>query len=449
MKKKSEKMPIINPHSAGIDIGSRSHFVAIGQNAEDVKEFGVYTEDIESLCNWLSEHKITSVAMESTGSYWKILFDTLQSKNFEVILVNGRHTKNIQGKKSDVQDSQWIQKLHSLGLLNGCFLPDYFTEQLRTYYRHRQYLLDQGASYIKKMQKSMRLLNIRLDIAISDITGDTGKSIIQAILNGERDAEKLASLTNYRVKKSKEEIQMALIGNWRDDHLYELRDSFEMYLILHRKIENCDRVIEEYLQKALSSKDIQGIADPSAVIKPKKANKNSPKIDLQKMGYYINNGVDIMAIEGVSHSTLLCFMSEVGTNITKFPTANQFASWLRLHPNKKVSGGKVLSTHTPKGGNKFSAALRRAANTIGNLKEGALAMFFKRIAYRKGRMAAITATARKLAVIIWNMIIKKQPYKPIESIDYQKNLRAKAIKNLQKKINQLKIKPEEFAFVTS
>lgn len=447
MKKQTEKLPIVNPNSAGIDVGSRFHMVAVGQNAEDVKAFGVYTEDLEKLCQWLSKHKISTVAMESTGSYWKILFDTLQSKGFEVILVNGQQTKNIKGKKTDIQDSQWIQKLHSLGLLSGSFLPDFFTEQLRTYFRHRQYLLEEGASYIKKMQKSLRLLNIRLDIAINDITGTTGKTIIEAILKGERDAGKLSTLTNYRIKKSKEELVKALTGNWRDDHLYELKDSFEMYHLLHKKIDACDKVIEEFLQKALSNKDVLGLGNPSEKSK-KKINKNTPKIDVHTLGYYLHNGVDLMAIEGMSHSTVLCFMSEIGNNITKFPTANQFACWLRLHPNRKVSGGKILSSHTPKGGNIFSAALKRAANVIGNLKEGALALFFKRIAYRKGRMAAITATARKLAVIIWNMMIKKQAYNPLGTEDYQEHIRIKQIKMLQQKISRLSVKPHEINFAT-
>jgi transposase len=256
--------------------------VAIGQNAEDVKEFGVYTEELEKLCQWLTDNSITTVAMESTGSYWKILFDMLQLKGFEVILVNGKQTKNIKGKKTDVKDCQWIQKLHSLGLLSGSFLPDFFTEQIQTYYRHRQYLLEEGADYIKKMLKSLRLLNIRLDIAINDITGVTGKSIIQAIINGERDAEKLALLINYRIKKTKEELIKALRGNWRDDHIYELTDCFEMYHFLHKKIAECDKKIEGFLQKSLANKDIKGLGSPSENSR-KKSNKNTPKIDVHTL----------------------------------------------------------------------------------------------------------------------------------------------------------------------
>jgi len=290
--KKNEKLPIVNPGSAGIDVGSRTHMVAIGQNAEDVREFGVYSQDLEALCFWLIENSISSVAMESTGSYWKVLFDTLQSKGFEVILVNGQQTKNLKGRKTDIQDCQWIQKLHSLGLLSGSFLPDYFTEQLRTYFRHRQYLLEQAASYIKKMQKSLRLLNIRLDIAINDITGHSGQDIIRAILNGERDAAVLASLANFRIKKSKEELKKALTGNWRNDHLYELRDCFEMYHIFHEKIDGCDRQIEQFIQQELGSIDAYGIKTPEVKTK-KKANKNSPKFDVRTLGYYLHNGVDL------------------------------------------------------------------------------------------------------------------------------------------------------------
>lgn len=443
--KKNEKLPIVNPGSAGIDVGSRTHMVAIGQNAEDVREFGVYSQDLEALCFWLIENSISSVAMESTGSYWKVLFDTLQSKGFEVILVNGQQTKNLKGRKTDIQDCQWIQKLHSLGLLSGSFLPDYFTEQLRTYFRHRQYLLEQAASYIKKMQKSLRLLNIRLDIAINDITGHSGQDIIRTILNGERDAAVLASLANFRIKKSKEELKKALTGNWRNDHLYELRDCFEMYHIFHEKIDGCDRQIEQFIQQELGSIDAYEIKTPEVKTK-KKANKNSPKFDVRTLGYYLHNGVDLMEIEGVSHSTLLCFMAEVGNNIKKFPTSNQFVSWLRLNPNRKISGGKVLSSHTQKGSNMLSSALKRAANVIGNLNEGALALFFKRIAYRKGRMAAIVATARKLAVIIWNMMVKKTSYEPPNTENYEKQIRLKQIKSLEKKIRKLEVKPHEIDF---
>jgi transposase len=445
MKKQVEKLSVVNPRSAGIDVGSRTHMVAIGQNAEDVREFGVYSENLENLCHWLTENKIYSVAMESTGSYWKVLFDTLQAKGFEVMLVNGQQTKNVKGRKTDIQDCQWIQKLHSLGLLSGSFLPDHFTEQLRTYFRHRQYLLEQAADYIKKMQKSLRLLNIRLDIAINDISGHSGQDITRAILNGERDAGVLASLANFRIKKSKEELKRALTGNWRNDHLYELKDSFEMYHIFHAKVDDCDREIEQFIQQELGSKDVYGMNELNVRTK-KKANKNSPKFDVRTLGYYLHNGVDIMEIEGVSHSTLLCFMAEVGNNINKFPTANQFASWLRLHPNRKVSGGKVLSSRTPKGSNLFSSALKRAANVIGNLNEGALSLFFKRIAYRKGRMAAITATARKLSVIIWNMMVKKSCYAPIETENYQKQVRLKQIKILEQKIRKMEIKPHEINF---
>jgi len=215
-----EKMPVVNLAAAGIDVGSRSHFVAIGQNKEDVKEFGVYTEDLHILCKHLLANGITTVALESTGSYWQQLFVLLQQYQLNPILVNGKFTKNVKGRKTDVQDCQWIQKLHMMGMLEGSFIPDLFTEKVRQYYRHRQTLVDNAASYINKMQKALRLINIRLDAVLRDVMGRSGKDIVEAILKGERDAKVLAALAQSTVKKSREEIASALTGDWRGENIF-------------------------------------------------------------------------------------------------------------------------------------------------------------------------------------------------------------------------------------
>ncbi len=216
-------MEIINPNAAGIDIGSRSHFVAIGQGSNDVREFGVYNEDLTSIAQWLLLNDVKTVAMESTGTYWQSLFAVLQIAGLQVILCNGKFTKNIKGRKSDVQDCQWIQKLHTIGLLSGSFLPDEATEQLRTYCRHRANLLDHTADTTRKMQKYLRLLNLRLDVVVKDVTGLTGSAIIGAICKGETDAAKLASFRNGNCKKSEQEIAKALQTNGRKDYLFALK----------------------------------------------------------------------------------------------------------------------------------------------------------------------------------------------------------------------------------
>ena len=252
-KSKFEKMPVIHPGAAGIDLGSKFHVAAVGQNHEQVRQFGVYTEDLHELANWLIEHDIDTVAMESTGSYWKGLFVILQDYGLNPILVNGSQVKNVKGRKSDVQDAQWIQRLHSLGLLNGSFIPDNLTDSLKQYSRHRQKLQDSGADYIKKMQKAMRLMNIRLDNVLSDVVGKSGRAIIEAIIAGERNAENLADKMDYRVRKSRQEIIKALTGDWRDSYVFELKQSYELYQFLRKQIAECDRAIEQILQKVVEN----------------------------------------------------------------------------------------------------------------------------------------------------------------------------------------------------
>jgi transposase len=448
-KKEFEKVAVANPHAAGIDIGSKSHWVAIGQKKEDVKEFGVYTEDLHQICLHLKQHKITSVAMESTGNYWKALFILLQGYGFEVILVNGKFTKNVKGKKTDLQDCQWIQKLHTLGMLEGSFIPDNDTEKLKHYCRHRQSLIEDSASLIPKMQKALRQTNIRLDNALNDITGVSGRAIIEAILEGHRDPNYLASLIKYNVKKSKEEIIKALTGDWREEYIFELKQSYELYVFYHQKITECDKEIEAVLRDRIKNNDsnFKDNLDMSSIV-PKRYGKNDPKINLQELSFQITGGIDLSAIDGLSHNTLLTILSEVGIEYEKFPTGKHFSSWLRLSPNNKITGGRIISSKTPKGKHRLANALRNVAVVIGyNLKSGALHQFFQRILYKKGKQAAIAAVARKLAVIIWNMMTKHTSYIAIKEEDYLIKIREKQIRNLNRKIKSLKIQPNELVII--
>lgn len=420
-------MKIINPHCAGIDVGSRSHFVAVGQGENQVREFSVYSSGMNEMVCYLKEEGVSSIAMESTGSYWQSLFRVLQEHNFEVILVSGHQTKNLRAK-TDVKDCQWIQKLHSLGLLKGCFLPSDVTLKLRVITRHKQSLIETSSAFINRMQKAMRLMNLRLDVVISDITGTSGIKIIEAILAGERDGHRLSLLANARVRKSKEEIADALQGQWSEELLYELKDCYDLYKVLQQKIEQCDLQTEKMLHELTFDKD--GSEEKISRKRPKKRDHNL--VNLPQLSYKMF-GVDLFAVEGISTSTVASFVSEIGTDIYKFATSKHFTSWLRLAPNNRVSGGKVISSRTPKGKNKFTLALRNAANCIDRLKnQGPLNAFFKRIAYKKGRAAAITATARKLATIIWNMVTKKQKYTPIENSRYFELIKAKKIAGIKK-----------------
>lgn len=443
-----EKMKVIHSNAAGIDVGSKSHFVAIGQQKDEVREFGCYTNELHGLCRWLKEKSVDTVALESTGSYWQSLFVMLQDYGLNPILVNGKFTRNVKGRKTDVLDCQWIQKLHMLGLLEGSFIPDIFTETLRQYCRHRQTLLEDAAGYIKKMQKALRLTNIRLDVALRDVTGVSGKAMIEAILNGEREPEKLAALAHFNVRKSREEIALALTGDWREEHLFELKQSYEVYNYFHEKISECDQQIEKLLNHKVEDNEKQdGEARLEFKGKGKKINKNDPKIDLQKLSFQLTDGIDLSCIEGIGRSTLMNILSETGIDLSAFPTAKHFTSWLRLSPNNKISGGKVLSHRTNKGKNRLADSLRHVANVIGNsVKQGSLHQFFKRIAYKKGQLAAITATARKLAVIIWTMLTKKQNYEPLDQTRYLTKIRTAQVKSMQRKINQLKVMPQELVF---
>lgn len=446
--KENVSMEIVNPHCAGIDIGSRSHFVAVGQKEEDVREFGVFADDLVAICDFLQAHQVTSVAMESTGSYWQPLYVALMKAGFEVVLVNGKFTKNIKGKKTDVKDACWIQKLHSIGLLTGSFLPDEQTEILRTYCRQRLNWIEQAAQTSRKMQKFLKLLNFRLDVVVRDICGLTGLKIIQDICAGNLDATSLAKHRHYNCRKSEEEIAKALKGNHHPAYLFGLQQEYESYQFFQAKIAECDDQIARCMQAQIDACPEKKALATSP--KPyKRENKNAlTSIDLNQASFQCLDGVDLMAIEGLSHATILTLLSEVGTKgFEQFPTAKHFTAWLRLAPNNKISGGKLLSSKTPKGSNRLKIALRNAANAIGNLKDTHLSDFFRRIAYRKGRSVAVSATARKLAVIIWNMVVKKVPYQTDKEylfLDQKRKLGM--VKRIQKQITKFDIKPEDLAF---
>lgn len=447
-----EKMPIVNFAAAGIDVGSGSHFVGIGQNKEDVKEFGVYTEELHKLCRHLVAEGRTTVALESTGSYWQPLFVLLQQYNLNPILVNGKFTKNVKGRKTDVQDCQWIQKLHTMGMLEGSFIPDLFTEKVRQYYRHRQTLVDNAASYINKMQKALRLINIRLDSVLRDVMGRSGRDIIEAILKGERNAEVLASLAQPSVKKSKEEIISALTGDWREEYIFELRQCYEIYQYFHKNIDECDEAIKQLLAAEIERKQKEEnfVKAEGIKIKKKKARKNEANINLQQLAVDLTGGIDISGVEGVGLGLVLCIISETGLDLKAFPTAKHFSSWLSVAPDIKKTGGKVISSRTRKGKGRLAKAFMHAANAIGNMKTGSyLVHFFKRIQRKSDRRKAIIATANKLSKIIWNMLVKKESYNPVMPAEYLDKIRKKEVKNIQRKIRQLNIREEEILFAMS
>lgn len=450
-KKKKMEMEVINTNAAGIDVGSRLHYVAVGQSLEDVKEFGVYAEDLVELCEWLLSYGITSVAMESTGDYWQNLYTELLKHGLEAVLCNGKFTKHAKGKKTDVKDCRHIQKLHALGLLDSSFLPDETTEKLRTYCRQRSGMIDHSATASRKIQKYLKLLNFRLDVVVKDVCGLTGLKIIEDICKGNLDPYSLAEHRHYNCRKPKEEIAKALHGNNREDFLFGLKQEYEAYQFYQKKIKSCDKMIEQFVKSELK-KSPEKLKLKTTEKPYKRINKNAPEIkNFNQVAFQYFGGIDLMAIEGVSHGTVLAIMSEIGQDgFNKFPSSKEFVSWLRLAPNNKISGGKVLSNRIPKGSNRLKIALRQAANAIGNLKDTHLSDFFRRVAFRKGRQAAVSATARKLGVIIWTMVTKKVPYKPpTEYLFLDQRRKMGMAKRIKKQMAKFDIKPEEIGISNS
>lgn len=441
-KEKSIAMPVINEHAAGIDVGSKTHYVATGQSEEDVCKFKVYSKDNAALVAHLKDKGIKTVAMESTGSYWQTLYSCLEAAGFEVVLSNN-YIKDPQ-RKTDTKDARWLQRLHSLGLLKGAFIPSIDIERIRTYHRQRENIVRLASGCQQKIQKALRLMNIRLDIALSDITGLSGMRMLEAIVQGERSGQKLASLAHSTVKKSKEEIADALQGQWKDEQIFILADELEAYKTYQKRIAAYDKRIEELLKNTVSQMAVSE-RPPEEKPSKRKPRKNMPAYNVEKLSieYF---GVNLLKVEGVGQSTVMTFISEVGTDINKFPTKKHFTSWLRLAPNNKKTGDKTFSTRTPKGKSIMANAFRLAANTISQRKRGVLKNTFVRIAIRKGRAAAITALARKLAEIFWIMTVKKVSYIPANEQDYALKIKQNTIRNICKKMKRLNIRTDDLIF---
>ncbi|MEI8378362.1 MAG: IS110 family transposase [bacterium] len=448
------EMPVVNLKAAGIDVGSRSFFVCVGQGKNDVREFGVFTCDLHEIAHYLKNLGILTVAMESTGFYWKQIFVLLQDYGMEVILVNARHIKNVKGRKTDVVDSRWIQLLHSLGLLSASFQPDLMTEELRTYSRQRQYLIQHASQQVLKMNKNLTLMNLQLKPILRDLVGLSGRSLIQAILNGERDPFRLAELVHPNCKHPAEDFVKALDGNYREEYLFELSQSYDSYKHFQNQIEKCDEKINLLLQYCVEIKENYPVPKYSLAERqifkykpPKNINyKNCPPTQIAEQVYNLC-GIELLNIPGVNTGTILTLLSEVGLDLSKFKTAKHFASWLGLSPNNKITGGKVISSHTDSKKNRIALAFRDAANSLERIKvDNQLKGFFKRLSSKKGRLIAITATARKIAIIVWNMLTKKVEYNPFASAKNEEFFRKRKMKSIQRVINEYGIKQNELAF---
>jgi transposase len=443
-------MQVVRPDAAGIDIGDTIHAVAVppDRDEEPVRQYGTFTCDLDAIVKWLKQCGIRSVAMESTGVYWKPLYGLLIMNGFEVCLVNARHTKNVNGRKTDMSDAAWIQQLHSCGLLQSSFLPDDQTETLRTLVRQRKAWIQDSNRCIQRIQKQFELMNIKIHTVIRDIMGKTGKAIIEAIINGERVARNFLPLVDSRIQASEEEIEKSLEGNWRSECLFIVKQCYRQCQELQAHISECEKEIELILQQMAGTGNEEVIESKQAKAPSenenkagrktaKKKSKNAPKYNVRKYLEQIYE-VDVLEIFGVSETTALEILSETGTDLNRWPTANHFVSWLNLCPNNKITGGKLVSSKIMKKlPNNAAQAFRAAANGV-RRSDNWLGDYFRRMRAKGGHKFAITATARKLALIFYNMVKNKEAFKAVNVEVYKEKQRQSKIQYLEKRLTQLR-----------
>lgn len=422
----NQDWPLLNPDAAGIDLGSREHWVAVpeGRDKQSVRCFGTFTCDLEALADWLKKCGITSVAMEATGVYWIPTFQLLERQGFKVLLVNARQIKNVSGRKSDVLDCQWIQRLHTYGLLGGSFRPADPYCVVRSYLRYRDELVSARSTQTQHMQKALQQMNIQLMQVLSDINGLSGLAIIEAILKGERHPLKLASMVDRRVKSTQDQIAKALVGDYRAEHLFQLQTAFDLYHTYEKKITACDEALARELERLPDRVDLK--------VKPLPAKSSKKVIDESlRLGLYLKLGVDLTAVEGIGALVALTTLTEVGPDLSCFKTEKHFTSWLGLCPDNRISGGKVLSCRTRRVVNRLSDALRLAATTL-ERSQSALGAYFRRMKAKLGAAEGVTATAHKLARILYRLLKHGEAYVRQGLEDYEQKYQARKLSSLQK-----------------
>ena len=396
--------PELRPNAAGIDLGATVHYVAVPPDRDDkpVRWFGTQTGDLHALADWLVACKITTVAMEATGVYWIPLFQILEARGLDVCLVNARHVKNVPGRKTDVQDCQWLQYLHSVGLLHASFRPPAAVCAVRALVRHRDSLVRAGCEHLLRVQKSLDQMNVQLHRAVTDITGETGQAILSAIINGERKPEALAQHRDHRCKKSVAEIAAALRGDWRPEHLFTLRQSFEAWQYHQKLIAECETELR---------KQMDGLADHTKQAAPPKTRPDKRCDEKTRQHLFEKFGVDLTAVDAINIQTAYMFLSEVGPDVDKFESPEHFASWLGLCPDNRKTGGRQIGVATRAVANRLSTALRMAAQSLHRV-ESPLGDWFRRMKAKLGAPAATTAAAHKLARVLYAMIKTRKPFDP-------------------------------------
>jgi transposase len=448
----ANNLPKVHPHAAGIDVGATEHSVCVPEDAvpageSPVRQYKAFTGDLDQLVEWLQACGVKTVAMESTGVYWIPPFQKLERAGLEVVLVNARHLKRVPGRKTDILDCQWLQQMHSYGLLSGSFRPADDICVLRTYLRHRGNLVAGCGQQVQHMQRALDQMNIHLHHVVSDLDGDTGLAILDAILGGERDPKELVKLRHVRCSKSTvEEMEAALKGDWREEHLFVLKQALECYRALQGQIVECDVAMEKVLERVAvnpsavpeAERPKNPVAAPETGEKKKRKKRtrgNAPRQDLTAQLQRIC-GVDLTRIVGFNVLSVLIIISEIGVDMSRWPNAKAFCAWLGLCPGNKISGGKVLSSRTARVVNRVAILLRTLAPTLGRTDTW-LGVFHRRMKARMGPAAANTATARKLATILYHLLKYREEYIDVDRVVYEEKFRRYRVSRLRKQAAEL------------
>lgn len=426
-------LEVVHPDAAGIDIGNESHYVAVppSRDPESVRRFGCVTAELREMVSWLKRCGIRTVAMQSTGVYWIPVYDLLEEAGLEVYLVNARETKNLPGKKTDVQESQWLMKLHTYGLLRNSFRPAQEVRMMRTCWRQRNDLVGSAARHIHRMQKTLTQMNVQLANVISDLSGVTGQAIVKAILAGERDGRKLAALRDGRIKATEEEIARSLEGNWQEDLLFILKQEQEGYIFCQKQIAACDQRLKRYLEQCEDRSEGASLPEEKRKSRRKKKRGNAPQFDLRE-GLFRMTGVDLTRIDGIDVITAATVVSEAGWDMSKWSTENHFVSWLRLCPDNRISGERVIGKgHLPTN-NRLTIAFKMAASAL-RQSNTYLGAQFRRLRTRLGAPVAIKAMAARLARLVYRMLRYGMEYVDRGADFYEQQHRRRQIVSLKQK----------------
>lgn len=428
---RGEVFPLVRPDAAGIDVGSRVHYVAVPPElGQPVRSFDCMTASLRELAAWLKTCGVRTVALEATGVYWIPLVEVLEDESLEVYLVDARQTRNVSGRKSDVQDCQWVQRLHSYGLLAPAFRPEKSITVLRSYWRQRQGLVASCSEHIMLMHKALEQMNVQVHKVLSDVAGLSGMRIIRAIVAGERDGEKLSALCHSGIKCSRAEVTRALEGNYRAEHVFALAQALEAHDFFQRQLQACDHALEAEIA-TVPSHHTQPAAQPPQQRTRAKRRKNQPHFDLRAQMHRMA-GVDLTRLEGIDAMTGFAVLSETGLDMTRFPSEKAFSSWMHLCPNNRITGGKVRSRRVRPGSNRAGQALKLAAQSLHHSKS-ALGAFFRRMKARLGPQKAITATAHKLARLIYRLLKYGEAYVAQTEAEYQELTRKRALRELTRR----------------